>query len=90
MARLFDITIDSWHHKLHENHSFADDDVFREVKAYAESRDVALGKAVRNWFAGAERTVTDPTRQRLSRRRASPGSPPVSTEDVERLQDELR
>jgi hypothetical protein len=36
----------TWHHKSMRTTLSLDDDVFREVKAYAESRDVAIGKAV--------------------------------------------
>ena len=68
-----------------------DDDVFREVKAYAESRDVALGKAVSELV---RRGLNAPLQTRLVNGfhvvELPPGSPPVSTEDVERLQDELQ
>jgi len=67
-----------------------DDDVYREVKVYAESRDVAIGKAVselvrRGLHAPLQTTVVNgfhvvdlPS-----------GSPAVTTEDVKRLRDEL-
>jgi hypothetical protein len=67
-----------------------DDDVFREVKAYAESRDVAIGKAVSELV---RRGLHAPLQTRLVNGFhvvvLPPGSPPVSTEDVEKLQDEL-
>ena len=67
-----------------------DDDVFREVKAYAESRDVAIGKAVSELV---RRGLQAPLQTRLVNGFhvvvLPPGSPPVSTEDVEKLQDEL-
>ena len=67
-----------------------DDDVFREVKAYAQSRDVAIGKAVSELV---RRGLHAPLQTRLVNGfhivKLPPGSPPVSTEDVEKLQDEL-
>src|SRR5690242_6056802 len=67
-----------------------DDDVFRKVKAYAESLDVAIGKAVSELV---RRGLHAPLRTRLVNGfhvvELPPGSPPVSSEDVERLQDEL-
>ena len=67
-----------------------DDDVCREVKAYAESRDVSIGKAVSELV---RRGLHAPLRTRLVNGfhvvELPPGSPPVSTEDVDRLQDEL-
>lgn len=67
-----------------------DDDVFREVKAYAESRDVAIGKAVSELV---RRGLHAPLQTRLVNGfhvvELPAGSPPVSTEDVERLQDEF-
>jgi hypothetical protein len=67
-----------------------DDDVFREVKAYAESRDVAIGKAVSELV---RRGLRAPLQTRLVNGfhvvELPPGSPPVSIEDVEKLQDEL-
>jgi len=66
-----------------------DDDVFREVKAYAESRDVAIGKAVSELVRRGLHAPYRPARQRLSRRRASAWLAACSTEDVEKLQDEL-
>jgi hypothetical protein len=68
-----------------------DDDVFREVKAYAESRDVAIGKAVSELV---RRGLHAPLQTRLVNGfhvvALPPGSPPVSTEDVEKLRDELQ
>jgi hypothetical protein len=67
-----------------------DDDVFREVKAYAESRDVAMGKAVSELV---RRGLHAPLRTRVVNGfhvvELPPGSRSVSTEDVEKLQDEL-
>jgi hypothetical protein len=67
-----------------------DDDVFREVKAYAESRDIAIGKAVSELV---RRGLHAPLQTRLVNGfyivDLPPGSPSVSTEDVEKLQDEL-
>jgi len=67
-----------------------DDDVFLEIKAYAESRDVAIGKAVSELV---RRGLHSPLRTRLVNGfhvvELPPGSPAVSTEDVEKLQDVL-
>jgi hypothetical protein len=67
-----------------------DDDVFREVKAYAESRDVSIGKAVSELV---RRGLHAPLRTRLVNGfhvvELPPASPPVSTADVDKLQDEL-
>jgi hypothetical protein len=67
-----------------------DDDVFLEVKTYAASRDVAIGKAVSELV---RRGLHSPLRTRLVNGfhvvELPPGSPAVSTEDVEKLQDEL-
>jgi hypothetical protein len=67
-----------------------DDDVFREVKAYAESRDVAIGKAVSELV---RRGLRAPLRTRVVNGfhvvELPPGAPPVSTEEVENLLDEL-
>jgi hypothetical protein len=67
-----------------------DDDVFREVKAYAESRDVAIGKAVSELV---RRGLRAPLQTRLVNGfhvvELPPDSPPVSAENVEKLQDEL-
>jgi hypothetical protein len=65
-------------------------DVFRKVKAYAEAREVAIGKAVSELV---RRGLQAPLRTRIVNGfqviDLPPGSPPVSTEHVERLQDEL-
>lgn len=67
-----------------------DDDVLREVKTYAKSRDVAIGKAVSDLI---RRGLQAPLQTRVVNGfhvvELPPGAPPVSTEDVERLQDEL-
>jgi hypothetical protein len=67
-----------------------DDDVFREAKAYAESRDVALGKAVSELV---RRGLHAPLQTRVVNGfhvvNLPAGSPPVSTADVEKLQEEL-
>jgi len=67
-----------------------DDDVFREVKVYAESRDVAIGKAVselvrRGLHAPLQTTVINGFHVVA----LPSGSPAVTTEDVKKLQDEL-
>jgi hypothetical protein len=67
-----------------------DDDVFSSVKIYAKSRSLGLGKAV-------SELVRKGLRAPLQTRVVNgfhvvvlpPGSPPVTTEDVKRLQDEL-
>ena len=68
-----------------------DDDVFREVKAYAESRDVAIGKAVSELV---RRGLRAPLRTHLVNGfqvvDLPPDSPPVSTEDVEKLRNEMK
>jgi hypothetical protein len=68
-----------------------DDDVLREVKAYAKSRDVAIGKAVSDLV---RRGLRAPLRTRLINGfhvvDLPPDSPPVSTDDVKKLQDELK
>ena len=67
-----------------------DDDVFNEVKAYAESRDVALGKAVSELV---RRGLHAPLQTRVVNGfhvvDLPAGSPGVSKEDVKKLQDEL-
>ncbi|HEY2117962.1 MAG TPA: hypothetical protein VGH37_02150 [Candidatus Acidoferrum sp.] len=67
-----------------------DDDVFREVKAYAESRDVAIGKAVSELV---RRGLRAPLETRVVNGfhvlELPPGSPSVSTEDIKKVQDEL-
>lgn len=65
-----------------------DDDVFREVKAYAESRDVAIGKAVSELV---RRGLRAPLQTRLVNGfhvvQLPPDSPPVTTEEIEKLRD---
>jgi hypothetical protein len=65
-----------------------DDDVFREVKAYAESRDVAIGKAVSELV---RRGLRVPLQSRLVNGfhvvQLPPDSPPVTTEEIEKLRD---
>jgi hypothetical protein len=67
-----------------------DDDVFEEVKAYAKSRDVAIGKAVSDLV---RRGLHAPLRTRIVNGfhvvELPPGSPTVSNEDVKKLKDEL-
>ncbi len=68
-----------------------DDDVLQEVKAYAKSRDVAIGKAVSDLV---RRGLRAPLRTRVVNGfhvvDLPPGSAPVTSEDVDRLQDELK
>jgi len=67
-----------------------DDDVLQEVKAYAKSRDVAIGKAVSDLV---RRGLRAPLRTRIVNAfpvvELPPDSPAVTSEDVKRLQDEL-
>jgi len=67
-----------------------DDDVLQEVKAYAKSRDVALGKAVSDLV---RRGLRAPLKTRIVNGfhvvDLPPDSPPVSSEDVKRLLDEM-
>jgi hypothetical protein len=67
-----------------------DDDVFREAKVYAESRDIALGKAVSELV---RRGLQAPLQTRVVNGfhvvELPPGSPQVSSEDVRKLQEEL-
>jgi hypothetical protein len=66
-----------------------DDDVLREAKAYAQSREIALGKAVselvrRGLYAPLQtRVINDFHVVELP-----PGSPRISTEHVRKLQEE--
>jgi hypothetical protein len=66
-----------------------DDDVFEEVKIYAKSRDVALGKAVSELV---RRGLHAPLRTRVVNGfhvvDLPPDSPRVSSEDVKRLLEE--
>jgi len=67
-----------------------DDDVLREVKVYAESRDIALGKAVSELV---RRGLAAPLRTRLVNGfhvvDLPPDSPVVTSEHVRKLDDEL-
>jgi hypothetical protein len=67
-----------------------DDDVLQEVKAYAKRRDVAIGKAVSDLV---RRGLHAPLQTRVVNGfhivDLPPDSPPVSTDDVAELQDEL-
>lgn len=67
-----------------------DDDVLREVKVYAESRDIALGKAVSELV---RRGLTAPLRTRLVNGfqivDLPSDSPVVTTEHVRNLENEL-
>lgn len=67
-----------------------DDDVFREAKVYAEGRDIALGKAVSELV---RRGLQAPLQTRVVNGfhvvELPPNSPPVSSEDVRKLQEEL-
>jgi hypothetical protein len=67
-----------------------DDDVFNDIKAYAESRDVAIGKAVSELV---RRGLHAPLQTRVVNGfhvvDLPAGSPPVNTEDVKKLRDEL-
>src|SRR5437016_14621402 len=66
-----------------------DDDVFRAVKAYAESRDVAIGKAVSELV---RRGLHAPLQTRVVNGlhvvELPSGSPAITAEDVKKLQDE--
>lgn len=67
-----------------------DDDVLQEAKAYAESRDLALGKAVSELV---RRGLHAPLQTRVVNDfhvvDLPPGSPKVTTEHVRKLQEEL-
>ena len=67
-----------------------DDDVLKEVKTYAKSRDVAIGKAVSDLI---RRGLHAPLQTRVVNGfhgvELPPASPPVSIEAVKKLQDEL-
>jgi hypothetical protein len=67
-----------------------DDDVLQEVKAYAKSRDVAIGKAISELV---RRGLRAPLRTRIVNGfhvvELPPDSPTVTSEHVKRLQDEL-
>jgi len=66
-----------------------DDDVFSLVKRYAEGRSLALGKAVSELV---RKGLKAPVQTRLVNGfhvvMLPPDSPPVTTEDVKRLQDD--
>lgn len=68
-----------------------DDDVLQEVKAYAKSRDVAIGKAVSDLV---RRGLHAPLQTRIVNGFhvvvLPPESPSVSAEDIDKLQDELK
>jgi len=67
-----------------------DDDVFQEVKAYAESRDVAIGKAVSELVRrGLQARLRTTVINGFHVVALPSGSPAVTTEDVKKLQDEL-
>ncbi len=67
-----------------------DDDVFQEVRTYAKTRDVAIGKAASDLI---RRGLRAPLQTRVVNGfhvvELPSGSPPVSTEDVKKIQDEL-
>jgi negative regulator of replication initiation len=67
-----------------------DDDVLQEVKTYAKSRDVAIGKAASDLI---RRGLRAPLQTRVVNGfhvvELPSGSLPVSTGDVKKLQDEL-
>jgi len=67
-----------------------DDDVVEEVKAYADSRDVSLGKAVSELV---RRGLQAPLQTRLVNGfhvvELPDGSPAVTSEQVRKLQEEL-
>jgi hypothetical protein len=67
-----------------------DDDIFREVKTYAQSRDIAIGKAVSELV---RRGLRAPLRTRevngFHLVELPSDSPPVSSEHVRKLQEEL-
>lgn len=67
-----------------------DDDVFEELKTYAQTRDIALGKAVSELV---RRGLSAPLQTRVVNNfhvvELPPGSPPVTSAHVRKLQDEL-
>lgn len=67
-----------------------DDDVAQEIKTYAKSRDVSIGKAVSDLV---RRGLRAPLRTRIVNGfhvvELPPDSPAITSEDVKRLQDEL-
>lgn len=86
---MIDITSSLRHHIDMRTTLSLDDDVLQEVKAYAKSRDVALGKAVsdlvrRGLHAPLQTRVVNGFHVAV----LPPGSPRVSSEDVKRLLEE--
>jgi hypothetical protein len=67
-----------------------DDDVLQEVRAYAKSRDVAIGKAVSDLV---RRGLHAPLRTRIVNGFHVADLPPcserVTAEDIKRLEDEI-
>ena len=67
-----------------------DDDVLRDVKLYADSREIALGKAVSELV---RRGLQAPLQTRIVNGfhvvDLPPGSPTVTTERVRKLEEEL-
>jgi len=68
-----------------------DDDVYADVKQYAESKDIALGKAVSDLV---RRALRPPFRMRLDDQGfwvtdLPPGAPEMTPEHVKRIQEEL-
>jgi hypothetical protein len=67
-----------------------DDDVFREAKTYAESRDIPIGKAVSELV---RRGLRAPLHTRVVNGfhvvELPPGSSQVGSEHVRKLQDEI-
>ena len=67
-----------------------DDDVFREVKAYAESRDVAIGKAVSELVRrGLHAPLQTMVVNGFHVVDLPAGSPAVTAKDVKKPQDDL-
>lgn len=85
-----DIIIGIVHHCSMRTTLSLEDDVFRAVKTYAESRSVGLGKAVSDLLRKGL-TVRTPTRiiTGLVVFDLPPGAPAVTTEQVKRLELEL-
>jgi hypothetical protein len=68
-----------------------DNDVFREVKAYAESKDLAIGKAVSELVRqGLHAPLQTRVRTGFHVVDLPSGSPAVTAEGVKKLQDELK
>jgi hypothetical protein len=67
-----------------------DDDIFREAKSYAESRDIPIGKAVSELV---RRGLRAPLQTKVVNGfhvvELPPDSPQVSPEHIRKLQDEL-